>query len=184
MTNTEAPSITSMRTVLTVMSKTARTHAEATQTRNKGIHRTLTCPAASNWNWVSKRDAKWVKPVTPAMPMNMYAQSRLQPDMPPIFGPKPLMVYSYMLPDDVDRLANWFRPSATNRSMMAPKRKQNQPMLPAVPNINGTMRQAVMLGEIKATDWAVISQKFSALCLSFMCVCLTLTAWSVLIAGS
>ena len=45
--------------------------------------------------------AKCVKPVTPAMPMNMYAQISVQPEIPPTFGPSPLAVYSYMLPADV-----------------------------------------------------------------------------------
>ena len=42
--------------------------------------------------------------------------------MPPNLGPSPLTVYSYMLPAEVYRLANWLRLIATNRSMMVPKR--------------------------------------------------------------
>ena len=76
----------------------------------------------------------------------------------------------------MNRLANWFRLIATNSSMTVPKRKQNQPMVPAVANISGTIRAAVMLGEISAIDWAVTSQKFNALVFSLVWVFLTVTA--------
>src|ERR1700732_4910475 len=64
-----------------------------------------------------------------------------------------------MEPVAAERRANWFRLSATNSSMITPKRYASQLALPAAPYINGMIRTAVRVGAIFATEMAESSVK-------------------------
>src|SRR5258708_4924379 len=111
--------------------------------------------------------AKMVKPVVPARPMKRYAQTRHHPDMHPALGPKPNDVYEYIEPVPTERLANWFRLKATNRSMIVPTAYESQLMFPVLENISGTINAAVMVGDIRAMFCASNSTKFRQFGLSW-----------------
>src|ERR1700727_1602476 len=59
-----------------------------------------------------------------------------------------------MAPGAVDRLVNWLRHSTTNSSITVPNRYASQVPWPALENASGMMRTAVIVGDIRATDWA------------------------------
>src|SRR5579862_812349 len=105
------PSNTSIKIVENWIELYARNHAAITHTAKSVIAGCDKYPVAPVN--ASSFVAKWVKPVTPAMPMNIYAQIKHQPDRPPVLGPSPFTVYSYILPAEVYRRLNWFRLNAT-----------------------------------------------------------------------
>src|ERR1700733_5118839 len=59
-----------------------------------------------------------------------------------------------MAPGAADRLVNWLRHKTTNSSITVPKRYASQVPWPALEKASGMMRTAVIVGDIRATDWA------------------------------
>src|ERR1700678_4501289 len=90
----------------------------------------------------------------------------------------------YIDPEPVSRLANWFRLKATKRSMIDPRANENQLMFPLLENIRGTIKAAVIVGEITAMFCANNSAKLRQCGLSLFSGCVLMVVFLLYVCYS